>query len=168
MAGAFYWWRFSPLQWAISGRFNLKINTLPIINFLNQDQHDQWRYLPLGFGDQMATLSYQTKALTVDGNYHSARRLWIDSRAVERLENSKFRRRNRTSTVSYRSRKYNLKYVFRMINFMILFYISVAPINAAWKWNHGLGETKYPTIVQNPSHRGCPVYQKKLMELFLY
>jgi hypothetical protein len=24
-----------------------------IINFLNQDQHDQWRYLPLGFGDQM-------------------------------------------------------------------------------------------------------------------
>jgi hypothetical protein len=48
---------------------------ITIINFLNQDQHDQWRYLPLGFGDQMATLSYQTKALTVDGNYHSARRL---------------------------------------------------------------------------------------------
>jgi hypothetical protein len=59
MAGPFLW-RYS-LQWAISGRFNLKINTLPIINFLNQDQHDQWRYLPLGFGDQMATLSYQTK-----------------------------------------------------------------------------------------------------------
>jgi hypothetical protein len=74
MAGAFLMAVFT-LQWAISGRFNLKINTLPIINFLNQDQHDQWRYLPLGFGDQMATLSYQTKALTVDGNYHSARRL---------------------------------------------------------------------------------------------
>jgi hypothetical protein len=55
-----------------------------IINFLNQDQHDQWRYLPLGFGDQMATL-LSNKALTVDGNYHSARRLpELTSRAVER------------------------------------------------------------------------------------
>jgi hypothetical protein len=39
------------------------------------------------FGDQMATLSYQTRALTVDGNYHSARRLpELTSRAVERLK----------------------------------------------------------------------------------
>jgi hypothetical protein len=42
------------------------------------------------FGDQMATLSYQTRALTVDGNSPSARRLpELTSRAVERLENSK-------------------------------------------------------------------------------
>jgi hypothetical protein len=93
-----------------------KINTLPIINFLNQDQHDQWRYLPLGFGDQMATLSFQTKALTVDGNYHSARRLpELTSRAVERLENSKFRGLEGIGSLQQFltvPEKYNLKYVF--------------------------------------------------------
>jgi hypothetical protein len=93
-----------------------KINTLPLINFLNQDQHDQWRYLPLGFGDQMATLSYQTRALTVDGNYHSARRLpELTSRAVERLENSKFRGLEGIGSLQQFltvPEKYNLKYVF--------------------------------------------------------
>jgi len=93
-----------------------KINTLPIVNFLNQDQHDQWRYLPLGFGDQMATLSYQTKALTVDGNYHSARRLpELTTRAVERLENSKFRGLEGIGSLQQFltvPEKYNLKYVF--------------------------------------------------------
>lgn len=93
-----------------------KINFLPIVNFLNQDQHDQWRYLPLGFGDQMAVLSSQTKAMTVDGNYHSARRLpELTSRAVERLENSKFRGLEGIGSLQQFltvPEKYNLKYVF--------------------------------------------------------
>jgi hypothetical protein len=93
-----------------------KINTLPLVNFLNQDQHDQWRYLPLGFGDQMATLSSQTKAMTVDGNYHSARRLpELTSRAIERLENSKFRGMEGIGSLQQFltvPEKYNLKYVF--------------------------------------------------------
>lgn len=93
-----------------------KINMLPIINFLSQDQHDQWRYLTLGFGDQMASLSSQTKALTVDGNYHSARRLpELTSRAVERLENSKFRGIEGIGSLQQFltiPEKYNLKYIF--------------------------------------------------------
>lgn len=93
-----------------------KINMLPLVNFLNQDQHDQWRYLPLGFGDQMAVLSYQTKAMTVDGDYHSARRLpELTSRAVERLENSKFRGIEGIGSLQQFltvPEKYNLKYVF--------------------------------------------------------
>ncbi|OCB78466.1 hypothetical protein [Flavobacterium crassostreae] len=93
-----------------------KINTLPLVNFLNQDQHDQWRYLPLGFGDQMATLSSQTKAKTVDGNYHSARRLpELTTRAIERLENSKFRGMEGIGSLQQFltvPEKYNLKYVF--------------------------------------------------------
>lgn len=93
-----------------------KINLLPIINFLNQDQHDQWRYLPLGFGDQMAVLSTKSKAMTVDGNYHSARRLpELTSRAVERLENSKFRGTEGIGSLQQFltvPEKYNLKYVF--------------------------------------------------------
>ena len=93
-----------------------KIKMLPIVNFLNQDQHDQWRYLTLGFGDQMAWLSTQTNAMTVDGNYHSARRLpELTTRAVERLENSKFRGIEGIGSLQQFltvPEKYNLKYIF--------------------------------------------------------
>ncbi|MBT8314171.1 MAG: hypothetical protein KJP26_06895 [Maribacter sp.] len=93
-----------------------KIKMLPIVNFLNQDQHDQWRYLPLGFGDQMAWLSAQTNAMTVDGNYHSARRLpELTTRAIERLENSKFRGVEGIGSLQQFltiPEKYNLKYIF--------------------------------------------------------
>lgn len=93
-----------------------KINMLPIVNFLGQDQHDQWRYLPLGFGDQMAWLSAQTNAMTVDGNYHSARRLpELTTRAIERLENSKFRGVEGIGSLQQFltvPEKYNLKYIF--------------------------------------------------------
>jgi len=64
----------------------------PIVDFLERDQHSQWRYLTLGFGDQMAWLATQTTAQTVDGNYHSARRLpELVSYPVERVEGAKFR-----------------------------------------------------------------------------
>jgi len=93
-----------------------EINMQPIVNFLKQDQHDRWRYLPLGFGDQMAWLSTQTDAMTVDGNYHSARRLpELTTRAVERLENSKFRGIEGIGSLQQFltvPEKYNLKYVF--------------------------------------------------------
>jgi len=93
-----------------------KIKMLPIVNFLNQDQHDQWRYLTLGFGDQMAWLSAQTNAMTVDGNYHSARRLpELTTRAIERLENSKFKGVEGIGSLQQFltvPEKYNLKYIF--------------------------------------------------------
>ncbi|MGG8497475.1 hypothetical protein ACQY1Q_13765 [Tenacibaculum sp. TC6] len=92
------------------------IKMLPIINFLNQDMHYKWRYLTLGFGDQMAWLSAQTQALTVDGNYHSARRLpELTTKAVERLENSKFRGIEGIGSLQQflaNSEKFNLKYIF--------------------------------------------------------
>ncbi|MCP9766654.1 hypothetical protein EGI22_01955 [Lacihabitans sp. LS3-19] len=69
-----------------------KIDIKPIVQFLERDNHDHWRYMTLGFGDQMAWLSAQTKAQSVDGNYHSARRLpEMTTRPLERLENSKFK-----------------------------------------------------------------------------
>lgn len=93
-----------------------KINMQPIVNFLEQDQHDKWRFLPLGFGDQMAYLSTLTKAMTVDGNYHSARRLpELTTNAVERLENSKYRGMEGIGSLQQfltSPEKYNLKYVF--------------------------------------------------------
>lgn len=68
------------------------IDPAPISQFMAKDQHDRWRYLALGFGDQMAWLSTNTDATTVDGNYHSARRLpELTSTPVERLEGAKYR-----------------------------------------------------------------------------
>ncbi|WP_303317943.1 hypothetical protein Q4Q34_18705 [Flavivirga abyssicola] len=93
-----------------------KIKMLPIVNFLNQDQHDHWRYMTLGFGDQMAWLSAQTKALSVDGNYHSARRLpELTTRPIERLENSKFKGVEGIGSLQQfltTPEKYHLKYIF--------------------------------------------------------
>lgn len=63
----------------------------PILAFMKQDEHRRWRYLTLGFGDQFAYVSAQMTAQSVDGNYHSARRLPdMTNDAVERLENSKY------------------------------------------------------------------------------
>jgi hypothetical protein len=93
-----------------------EIDIEPIQNFLNRDDHMRWRYLTLGFGDQMAWLSSNTLAATVDGNYHSARRLpELTSRPVERLENAKFSGSAGLASLSdflTASEKYQLKYVF--------------------------------------------------------
>ena len=93
-----------------------KIKMLPIVNFLNQDDHDKWRFLTLGFGDQMAWLSALTNAMTVDGNYHSARRLpELTTRPIERLENSKFKGVAGIGSLQQfltTPEKYNLKYIF--------------------------------------------------------
>lgn len=67
------------------------IDFQPIVTFLEKDEHWRWRFLTLGFGDQMAWLSAQTQACSVDGNYHSARRLpELTSTPVERLEGAKY------------------------------------------------------------------------------
>lgn len=93
-----------------------QIKMLPIVNFLNQDQHDQWRYMTLGFGDQMAWLSAQTNAMSIDGNYHSARRLpELTTRPIERLENSKFKGLEGIGSLQQfltTPEKYNFKYIF--------------------------------------------------------
>lgn len=93
-----------------------KIKMLPIVNFLSRDSHDHWRYLTLGFGDQMAWLAAQTNAMTVDGNYHSARRLpELTTRPIERLENSKFKGVTGIGSLQQfltTPEKYNLKYIF--------------------------------------------------------
>ena len=93
-----------------------KIKMLPIVNFLSQDSHDHWRYLTLGFGDQMAWLAAQSNAMSVDGNYHSARRLpELTTRPIERLENSKFKGVAGIGSLQQfltTPEKYNLKYIF--------------------------------------------------------
>jgi hypothetical protein len=93
-----------------------EIEIEPMLNFLNRDNHMRWRYLTLGFGDQMAWLSSNSLAATVDGNYHSARRLpELTTRPVERLENAKFSGTQGLASLNdflTDAEKYNLKYVF--------------------------------------------------------
>lgn len=92
------------------------IDVEPIASFMHRDGHDRWRFMTLGFGDQMAWLSANTTALSVDGNYHSARRLpELTTRAVERIENSKYLGEDGLGALrDFLSlpEKYNLKYIF--------------------------------------------------------
>ncbi len=101
--------RFRPLQ-------PDSVDPAPITEFLERDQHDRWRYLPLGFGDQMARVSARTSATTPDGNYHSVRRLpELVSRPVERLEGAKFRGIRGIGSLQQfltTPERYNLKFVF--------------------------------------------------------
>ncbi|MBL7729037.1 MAG: hypothetical protein JNM68_15180, partial [Dinghuibacter sp.] len=93
-----------------------EVDIQPMLNFLNRDEHMRWRYLTLGFGDQMAWLSANSLAATVDGNYHSARRLpELTTRPVERLENAKFTGDEGLASLTdflTNAEKYSLKYVF--------------------------------------------------------
>jgi hypothetical protein len=92
------------------------INMQPIVNFLQKDEHWRWRYLTLGFGDQMAWLSAQTTATQVDGNYHAVRRLpEMTTTPIERLEGAKFTGLPGIGSLQQFLNvpdKYNLKYVF--------------------------------------------------------
>lgn len=92
------------------------IDPTPITQFLASDQHDRWRYLTLGFGDQFAYVSALTTAQSVDGNYHSARRLPDMTRfSVERLENAKYLGVPGLGSLQQfliNAENYHLKYVF--------------------------------------------------------
>ncbi|MCU4655218.1 hypothetical protein N8I71_20440 [Roseibacterium sp. SDUM158016] len=92
------------------------IDPAPIVDFMTSDQHDRWRYLTLGFGDQFAYLSAQMEAQSVDGNYHSVRRLPDMTRfSVERLENAKYMGVPGLGSLRQfltNAEDYHLKYVF--------------------------------------------------------
>ncbi|MCX6023715.1 MAG: hypothetical protein NTZ05_18685 [Chloroflexi bacterium] len=51
------------------------LDLAPTQRFLDEDDHANWRYFTLGFGDQFARLSARTTARSIDGDYHTARSL---------------------------------------------------------------------------------------------
>lgn len=143
-----------------------KIKIEPIVNFLGRDDHSDWRYLTLGFGDQMAWLSTNTPALSVDGNYHSARRLpELTSRAVERLENAKYLGMEGLGALQQFltiPESYNLKYVFSNDKFYepLLFFSGwqrIGPLeNGIVVWERP-DIPKLPQILPNKT---IPTYQR--------
>jgi hypothetical protein len=51
------------------------LNVDSVVEFLNRDGHDQYRYLTLGFGNALPKISTYANAGSVDGEYNSARLL---------------------------------------------------------------------------------------------
>lgn len=92
------------------------IDINPILNFIEKDEHWRYRYLTLGFGDQMAWLAANTRATTPDGNYHSARRLpELTTTPIERLEGAKYKDVPGIGSLEQfltTPEKYHLKFVF--------------------------------------------------------
>lgn len=92
------------------------INIAPILTFIEKDEHWRYRYLTLGFGDQMAWLSANTRASTPDGNYHSARRLpELTTTPIERLEGAKYTGVPGIGSLKQfitMPEKYNLKFIY--------------------------------------------------------
>ncbi|MEZ5985245.1 MAG: hypothetical protein R3B94_04755 [Hyphomonas sp.] len=92
------------------------IDPQPIVQFMAEDGHSNWRYLTLGFGDQFAYHSALIDGYSIDGNYHSARRLpMFTSYSVERLENSKYLGVPGLGSLQQfvaNTEDYNLKFIF--------------------------------------------------------
>lgn len=51
------------------------LNVDSVVNFLNRDGHDQYRYITLGFGNSLSKVGTYSTANSVDGEYNSARLL---------------------------------------------------------------------------------------------
>jgi hypothetical protein len=91
-------------------------NVRPVIDFLNRDGHDTYRYLTLGFGSELAQVSTYTNASSVDGDYNSARLLpEMTHYGSAQLTNSKFY--GSAGMASLRAmlahaNRYGLKYIF--------------------------------------------------------
>ena len=142
------------------------IDPAPLVKFMDEDRHSDWRYLTLGFGDQFAYHSALIKAESVDGNYHSARRLpSLMNYSVERLENSKYMGVPGLASLNQfltNAEKFHLKYVFSNDEFYdpVLHYTGW---NQVTRLNNGIRVWEKPDISPLPavrSRRDLPHYQK--------
>ena len=109
--GAALWWlNANPYRPAAT------VNVKPVVAFLNRDGHDAYRYLTLGFGSELASVSTYTDASSVDGDYNSARLLpEMTHYGSAQLTNAKFY--GSAGMASLRAmlehaNRYGLKYIF--------------------------------------------------------
>ena len=142
------------------------IDPAPIVKFMDEDRHSDWRYLTLGFGDQFAYHSALIKAESVDGNYHSARRLpSLMNYSVERLENSKYAGVPGLASLNQfltNAETFHLKYIFSNDEFYdpVLHYTGWNPVT---RLNNGIHVWEKPDISPLPDvrpRRELPQYQK--------
>jgi hypothetical protein len=88
----------------------------PVINFLNRDNHDRFRYLTLGFGSLLSKVSVGANASSVDGEYNSARLLpEMTTYGSAQLTNAKYYGVSGMESLRAmlkHANKYGLKYIF--------------------------------------------------------
>jgi hypothetical protein len=88
----------------------------PVVSFMNRDNHNQFRYLTLGFGSLLSKVSIGVNASSVDGEYNSARLLpEMTAYGSAQLSNSKFygtAGMESLRAVLKHANKYGLKYIF--------------------------------------------------------
>jgi hypothetical protein len=103
------WTVFRPIT---SSPFNVD----EVIAFLNRDQHWNFRYLTLGFGNQFSKVSTYAKATTVDGDYNSARLLpELTAYGSGQLNNAKYfgaPGMESLRAILKHANQYGLKYIF--------------------------------------------------------
>jgi len=110
LGAAMFWLTVNPF------RPGMQINVAPVVSFLNRDGHDAYRYVALGFGSELAAVSTNTTASSVDGDYNSARLLpEMTSYGSAQLTNAKFY--GSAGMASLRAmlehaNRYGLKYIF--------------------------------------------------------
>ena len=142
------------------------IDIEPILSFIEKDNHWRYRYLALGFGDQMAWLSANTRASTPDGNYHSARRLpELTTSPIERLEGAKYAGIPGLGSLEQFitfSEKYQLKYIYSNDQFYdpLLFFSGWHRLN---RLENGLmvwEKEDIPPLPERLPPKFIPIYQR--------
>jgi hypothetical protein len=92
------------------------VNAEPVIKFLNENGHDKYRYITLGFGNAMSQIACYTDATSVDGEYNSGRSLpEVTSHGSAQLSSSKFYGSDGMLALSEmlkHANRYGLKYIF--------------------------------------------------------
>ena len=110
LALALGWLTWSPFR--TTGA--LKVDS--VVNFLNRDGHDQYRYLTLGFGNSLSKVSTYANANSVDGEYNSARLLPEMTRfGAAQLTSAKFfgaAGMDSLRAMLQQANRYGLKFIF--------------------------------------------------------
>jgi glycosyltransferase involved in cell wall biosynthesis len=92
------------------------VDVSQVINFLNSNGRDRYRYLTLGFGREISRIDCYTNAPTVDGEYNSGRTLpEMTQHGAAEFTSSKYFGREGIAALSAMLRHadhYGLKYIF--------------------------------------------------------
>ena len=95
---------------------NAPFNVQAVINFLNRENHSQYRYMTLGFGSELSKVETYANAGSVDGEYNSARLLpEMTQYGAAALSNSKYYGANGMEAlraILKHANQYGLRYIF--------------------------------------------------------
>jgi hypothetical protein len=159
------------------------IDMQPLVNFLAEGRNSEYRYVTLGFGDQMAWLSCNTNASSIDGNYATGRTLPIlVNSGIDKLDNAKFYPNGTwvLEAVLSDAERYDLKWVFCADEFYVPIllkhgFVKIDTYNDSrvgiYEYEPleiaGVGPEPYFSLMQTVIHGIVPMLTFVLMLVFL-